>query len=170
MGKKHKKNITQRKKSTQENCDSDSDVSHVVAVYAVIDEGRSLAEKVKLGTINNKGNLVLNNANYWVWKENVKSRIISLGFDLQNLFFNGYTKTPPSSQELQKNGQALNEIFCILPDSELDKIMHWKTTKEVWDNLQAIHEGEGNIVKEYGFSLGRPISNLTLETFNESRK
>jgi len=39
-----KKKETQRKKLVQENCDNDSNVSHIIAVSTTIDTGKSVVE------------------------------------------------------------------------------------------------------------------------------
>lgn len=52
------------------------------------------------GTMDNQGMLPLNDANYQAWKDTLKSRLRSPGYDILQLICNGYTKTPPSSQEL----------------------------------------------------------------------
>jgi len=66
--------------------------------------------------MDNQGMFLPNNLNYQYWKEKMKARIISLRSNVWHLVCNGYTKTTPSKQELQKNVQTLNAIYCSLHD------------------------------------------------------
>ena len=67
---------------------------------------------------------------------------MNLGSDVWNLVCNGCTKTPPSSEELQNNNVALNDIFGNIRDSTLVKVMNYEIAKEVRDNLWVIHKGK----------------------------
>lgn len=92
--------------------------------------------------MDNKGVFMLSNENYQERKEEIKSKLMNLGSDVWNLVCKGFSKTPPSGEELQNNNVALNESFGNILDSTLGKIMHYETAKEVWDNLQKIEEGK----------------------------
>jgi len=99
-------------------------------------------------------------------KEEMKSKLMNLGYDVWNLVCNGYTKTSPSGEELRKNNVALNEIFCKIPHSSLGNVMHYETAKEIWDNLQEIHEGR----KKEDCSLEEPTGDLISKENNDASK
>ena len=48
--------------------------------------------------------------------------------------------------------------------------MHYGILKEVWDNLQSIHEGEVKIVRKESYSLGKPTGNLASKTLNNLKE
>jgi len=51
--------------------------------------------------------------------------------------------------------------------------MHYESAKDVWDNLQAIHEGENstsNIVKKEVHSSTKLTNNIVFKTFNVSKE
>lgn len=93
--------------------------------------------------MDSKGILTLDDVKYQNWIEEMNSRIMDLGFDVWHQVCNVYTKTPPLAQDLQNNMKEINEIFCNIPHSVLEIVMHYQNTKEVWDNMQVIHKGEG---------------------------
>lgn len=41
---------------------------------------------------------MLSDDNYQEWKQNMKSKLINLGYEVWNLVCNVFTKTPPSSE------------------------------------------------------------------------
>lgn len=88
--------------------------------------------------IDNSNVHMLSKDNYQQWKENMKPNIMNL--DVWYLVCNGYTKIPPSDEEVYKNSKALSYIFYNLPDSTLNKVMHYTIANKVWDKLQEIHE------------------------------
>jgi len=69
--------------------------------------------------MDNKGLLIFY-TNYQDWKEKMMFKIIDLKLDIWNLVYNGYTKTPPWGEELQKNSQAISKHFFNIPDSILE--------------------------------------------------
>lgn len=81
---------------------------------------------------------MLRKCNYQHWKENMNYNLISL--DVWYLACNGYTKIPPSNEEVQKNSKELSDIFFSISDLVLNKFMHYTTSNQVWDKLQEIHE------------------------------
>jgi len=92
----------------------------------------------KLETMDNEDIPMLSNDNYHQWKEKMKSNLMNR--DVWYLVCNGFTKIPPSDEEVQKNSKALSDIINNIINSTLNKVMHYATTKEVWDKLQTIHE------------------------------
>lgn len=104
----------------------------------------------------NEGMFMLIHDKYQEWKEKMKYKLINLGSDVYNLVCNGCTRSPPSSEELQKNNVAVNEFNGNIPDSTLGQVMHYEAPKEVWGNFQVIHEGNS---KEH-CSSREPSGNL----------
>lgn len=47
----------------------------------------------------------------------MKSKIISLGYDVWNLVYSDYPETPPLGKDIQNNIHAKNTIFCNIPKS-----------------------------------------------------
>ena len=45
----------------------------------------------------------------------------------------------------ENDSKARNALMCGLSDSELVKVMSCKTSKEIWDKLQSIYEGDKKI-------------------------
>lgn len=68
--------------------------------------------------------------------------------------------------ELQNINVALYEIIGHIPDSKLGKAMHYAIAKELWDDLQEIHEGR----TEEGFSLGELTGNIVSKRKNDVSK
>jgi hypothetical protein len=65
----------------------------------------------------------------------------------------GYTTptTPPTDMIKKKasenDAKAMNAILCGLSESNFIKVMHCKSTKEIWDKLQNIHESDDKVKK-----------------------
>jgi hypothetical protein len=78
---------------------------------------------------------------------------MALGFDIWESIVTGYT-TPTTSpidtvrkKSSENNAKAMNAILCGLSESEFVKVMHCKSTKEIWDKLQNIYEGDDKVKK-----------------------
>ena len=60
-----------------------------------------------------------------------------------------YPKSPPTDLEGIKqfgyNAKVVNAILVGLDRRVFSKLMHWKTTKEIWDKLQTIYEGDTKV-------------------------
>lgn len=121
-------------------------------------------EQGKYETMDNEGAPMLSNDNYQQWKEKMK-------YNLMNhvvLYWvcNGFTKIPPSNEEVKNNNKALIDIINIIHYSTLNGVMHYATAKELWDKIKEIHEG---ITKEY-CSSKEPISNVISKENNDASK
>jgi hypothetical protein len=90
---------------------------------------------------------------YALWKIRMKIYLMALGFDVWKSVENGYTTptTPPTDIAGKKicndNSRAVNAILGELTNPIFVKVMHCKSTKEIWDKLEVIYEGD-NKVKE----------------------
>lgn len=81
---------------------------------------------------------MLSNDNYLQWKEKMKPNLMN--HDVCYLVCNGYTKIPPSDEEVKNNSKTISDTINSIPYSILNRVMHYATTKQVWDKLQEIHE------------------------------
>jgi hypothetical protein len=104
------------------------------------------------GMSNNKAPL-FNGGGYALWKIRMKNFMLALGFDIWQSVEDGYTAptTPPKGAAGNKicndNSRAVNGILGGLTNSICVKVMHCESTKEIWDKLEVVYEGD-NKVKE----------------------
>ena len=81
----------------------------------------------------------------------MKSYIISIGLYVFLYVQTRYIhpKSPPTDLEGMKqfgyNAKAVNAILAGLARAVFSKVMHCKTTKEIWDKLQTIYEGDSKV-------------------------
>jgi hypothetical protein len=79
---------------------------------------------------------------YAFWKIRMKVYLQSLGYDVWESVKNGYeTPTNPlfdiGAKKLgDNNAKSMNAILEGLSKSEFTKVMHCKSTKEMWDKLK----------------------------------
>jgi hypothetical protein len=78
----------------------------------------------------------------------MKRYLLALGFDVWKSVENGYTApaTPPTNtarnQNCNDNSRAVNIILGGLTNPIFVKVMHCKSTKDIWDKLEVIYEGD----------------------------
>jgi hypothetical protein len=79
---------------------------------------------------------------------------MAISFDIWQSVVIGYIAptTPPTGASGKKpsanNAKVMNVILCGLLESDFVKVMHCGSTKEIWDKLQNIYEGDGKVNKE----------------------
>jgi hypothetical protein len=60
-------------------------------------------------------------------------------------------KNPPTdmngNKDSENDAKDMNDILCGLSELDFVKVMHCKSTKEIWDKLQNIHEGDDKVKK-----------------------
>ena len=93
---------------------------------------------------------LFNGTNYSFWKIRMQAFIKSIGYDVWKAIRVGHTAnvtpTNAATKKLVDNdSKAQNALYSGLVDGELVKVMMCKTTKEIWDKLQSIHEGDDKI-------------------------
>jgi hypothetical protein len=99
---------------------------------------------------NNKAPL-LNGGGYALHKIRLKNFPLALGFDIWQYVVDGYTAptTPPKDAAGKKtcndNSRVVNGILAGLTNSICVKVIHCKSTKEIWDNLEAVYEGDDKV-------------------------
>jgi len=62
----------------------------------------------------------------------------------------GYKKYSPSKQEKQWNAQERSVMYNNLQNMDLETMIDLNSTKEIWERLRLIHEGDtgSNIVEK----------------------
>lgn len=83
----------------------------------------------------------------------MQTYLMVLGFDIWQLVVNGYVA--PSTQRIdlvgkkasENNVKAMNAFLCCLFELEFVKVIHCDLTKEIWDNLKNIYEGDHKVKK-----------------------
>jgi len=89
-----------------------------------------------------------------------------MNLDVWYLVCNGFTKISPSNEEEKKNSKALSDIINSIPDLALNRVMHYETTKEIWDKIQVTHE---RITKEDCSSKEPTGNHISKENNDASR-
>ena len=75
----------------------------------------------------------------------------ALGIDVWQVVVNGYNvpSTPPIDNVGRKlyngNSKAMNAILSGMVESVFVKVMHCESTKEIWDKLKNIYEGDETV-------------------------
>jgi hypothetical protein len=92
-----------------------------------------------------------NGEGYALWKMRMKNFMLSLGFDIWQSIVDGYTAptTPPKDAARKKicndNSRVVNGILGGFTNSICVKVMHCKSTKEIWDKLEFVYEGDEKV-------------------------
>ena len=79
--------------------------------------------------------------------------LMSLGPEVWHSVLNKYTtpSTLPTDQDERKayiaNSKALNSITSGIIDSEFTKVVNCNSTKEVWDKLISLYNGDSKVKK-----------------------
>ena len=81
----------------------------------------------------------------------MKCHLMSLGWkvwDATEKEYKIYDQAPINRVELgqyEDNSKALNAILSVLENSVFTKVMRCKNTKQIWDKLKIIYEGESKV-------------------------
>jgi hypothetical protein len=79
---------------------------------------------------------------------------MSLGYDVWSSLVNDYKdlgSTPMHTTKIKlsnNNSRDRNVILCGLTKSIYTKVMHYASTKEMWDKLKNIYEGDDKVKRE----------------------
>ena len=74
--------------------------------------------------------------------------ILAQGFDIWKSIVDGYTvpTVPPTNEKAiklgQNNSKATNALLNGLSETVFTKVAHCKSTKEIWDKIRNIYEGD----------------------------
>jgi hypothetical protein len=88
---------------------------------------------------------------YAFWSIRMKAYIQAQGFQFWQSIVDGYTAptVPPTSDKVVKlgenNSKAINALLNGLSDTVFTKVAHCKSTKEIWDKLRNIYEGDSKV-------------------------
>ena len=94
--------------------------------------------------------------------------LMALGYDVWKYVENGYTAPPtPPTDSVAKNlcndkSRVVNVILGGLENTIFVKVMHCKSTKEIWDKLKIIYEGDGKDKKYKLQTLRAQFENLKM--------
>jgi hypothetical protein len=88
---------------------------------------------------------------YAFWSIRMRTYIQAQGFQVWQSIVDGYTTpaVPPTNDKAVKlgenNSKATNALLNGLSDTVFTKVAHCKSTKEIWDKLQNIYEGDTKV-------------------------
>jgi hypothetical protein len=89
--------------------------------------------------------------NYAFWSIRMRSYLMALGCDVWLSVINNYgvPETAPSYTTAKKlcndNSKVVNAILGGLENNVFFKFVHCKSTKEIWEKLQIIYEGDAKV-------------------------
>jgi hypothetical protein len=89
--------------------------------------------------------------NYAYWSDRVKTYLTSLGVDIWYSVVNGHVipnnaPTDPNEKKLMScNSKSRHVIIGALAPTISRKLMGSSTSKEVWDKLKSIYEGDPKV-------------------------
>jgi hypothetical protein len=89
--------------------------------------------------------------NYVFWSIRMKTYIQAQGFEIWQSIVDGYTlpTIPPTNGKAMKLGQnnskATNALLNGFSETIFTKVAHCKSTKEIWDKLRNIYEGDTKV-------------------------
>jgi hypothetical protein len=102
----------------------------------------------KNGRPHSKWDSTIDGNNYAYLSNRMQTYLIALGVDIWLSVVNGYevpknTPTNPDEKKLMScNSKVVHVIISGLTPIVSNKVMGCSTTKEVWDKLQNIYEGD----------------------------
>ena len=97
---------------------------------------------------------IFNGEVYAYWSIRIRSHLISTGLDVWMFVETGYIypKYPPIDikgiKQFGYNTKAVNAILVGLGITIFAKVMHCKTTKEIWNKLRIIYEGNTKVKRD----------------------
>ena len=98
------------------------------------------------------GTPLFDGLNYAFWSIRMKVYLQSQGTDIWKMIENTYnmpsttsTTTVIDKKIFEDNSKAMNALLSGLTETVFVKAMHYETTKEIWDKLRNIYEGDDKI-------------------------
>ena len=102
----------------------------------------------------NFGSPVFTGSNYVIWSARMKLFLLAQGLEVLQIVEDGYTIPNDlltlgtvEKRRYDCNSRAASLIMGAVVDSELVKIVHLSTAKEMWDKLQNVFLGDENVKK-----------------------
>ena len=93
-------------------------------------------------------------SNYVYWSKRMNAYLFSLGYNIWKIVKDGYkepTNGPTSDDEIEEcenNGRVVNAILAGLSESEFYKVMNYTSTKDMWDKLATIYQGDSKVKQQ----------------------
>ena len=88
---------------------------------------------------------------YAFWTIRMSTYIQAQGFQVWKSIVDGYTTpvVPPTNEKEVKlgenNSKSKNALLNCFSDMIFTKVSHYKSAKEIWDELQNIYEGDTKV-------------------------
>ncbi|XP_059635341.1 uncharacterized protein LOC132277504 [Cornus florida] len=109
------------------------------------------------GQATNKA-LGFSGVNYDSWKIRIEAFLMSHSYDVWHAAVNGIVvlnlENPSEVDKIAmaNDGKAKHVLYCALKQQEFTRVKNCKSAKEIWDSLQAAHEGS-TVIKENKIQL-----------------
>ena len=99
------------------------------------------------------GTPLFDRLNYAFWSIRMKVYLKAQGADVWRMIVNTYDipANPPADRQgierknYEDNSKAMNAILSGLTETVFVKVMHCQTTKEIWEKIRNIYEGDDKI-------------------------
>ena len=90
---------------------------------------------------------LLNENSYALWKGIMEVYLMARGYEVWDTVQNGFTSTADEQgkKNLVNDAKVKNIIIIGLIESSYHKVLHCKTSKNVWDKLENIYVGDSNV-------------------------
>ncbi|XP_057815069.1 uncharacterized protein LOC131028748 [Cryptomeria japonica] len=114
---------------------------------------------------------VFDGTNYAFWSRRMETYLSSIGYDVWMSIKNGYTvpSTPTdlnTKKEYENNVKEKPATLSGLSDTEFVKVMQCKSSKETWDKLQRIYEGDAKVKEAKLQNLRAQLESLKMKEKN----
>ena len=113
--------------------------------------------------------LIFDGTNFSFWKKRMSYYLMSLGPEVWHSILNGY-KAPngiPTDPDERKayisNAKALNSITSGITNSEFKKVVNCDSTKEIWDKLVSLYDGDTKVKKKKLKTYRRKFKSLKMD-------
>jgi hypothetical protein len=120
------------------------------------------------GMSSNRASLFKEN-DYAFWSIRMKSYLMALGCDVWLFIEDGYTAPSTPATDIaamnlyNDNSRVFNAILGGLENRIFVKVMQCKLTKEIWDKLKIIYEGDGKVKQAKLQTLRAQFENLKMK-------
>ena len=94
---------------------------------------------------------IFDGENFVYWKVRVISYLQSLGTEVWDIIDTGYSFSstsptdPIEKKKYEINAKAVNTLLGCLSQSQFIKVMQYKSTKQIWDEIVLSYEGDEQV-------------------------
>ena len=112
---------------------------------------------------------IFDGTNYTFWKVRMRVYLMAQGSKVWNSVVTDYSTTtnPPTNATGRKlvdnNAKNMNAILSELVQPEFMKVMQCASTKDMWDKLQTIYEGDGKVKDTKLWTYSTQFEGLKME-------